>query len=335
MRAEMAKIESTLQKNLEQKQKYNEEMARLGQETERQLQVQKAKLDDLTKDEMEDTSGVYSPVKPHNQLPLLGSFSKQQTYYVVPMDPETPTSDEGEIKQIDSAIEPANNNDAIEQPTTVPPHVGSPNRFEQDVDLASFSASTEDSSLPHENGLDSNHGPGDPQIFGSSDNNSAVQVDRASADHALEAALQEAVRAEADEHHEEVDIEMEASHAPDPDQLAPESPLATEQGSPIYSPLIRRASGGSVGESEDYEPPEATPPPQSPPFSPAPPDHDDLSIIDESMQDIIDPSLQTISDTTSKDNVQQDVEGTFLSNGSGAPMSSDAVIYTPPHIHRC
>jgi hypothetical protein len=58
MRAEMARIEATVQRNLEQKQKFTEEMARLGQETENQLQAQKKKLRDLTKDEVESTTGM-------------------------------------------------------------------------------------------------------------------------------------------------------------------------------------------------------------------------------------------------------------------------------------
>jgi hypothetical protein len=57
MRVEMAKIEANMQKSLEQKKKYTEEMALLGLETETQLQVQKAKLQDLTAGEIENNSG--------------------------------------------------------------------------------------------------------------------------------------------------------------------------------------------------------------------------------------------------------------------------------------
>lgn len=102
----------------------------------------------------------------------------------------------------------------------------------------------------------------------------------ASTDQALEAALQEAVRAEADSHAQnDDDMDIEDFYAPDPSQLAPRTPThAPEQiGSPEYSPTLDRTIPDPPGESDDYEPPEATPPieetsaPDSPPFSPAPP----------------------------------------------------------------
>lgn len=105
--------------------------------------------------------------------------------------------------------------------------------------------------------------------------------DQVSDDRALEAALQEAVRAEADSHTQE-DVDMEASFPPDPCQLAPASSsnLAEEPQSSDYSPVLHRtASDNNDAESDTYEPPEATPPidapapVESPPFSPAPPDN--------------------------------------------------------------
>jgi hypothetical protein len=121
-----------------------------------------------------------------------------------------------------------------------------------------------------------------------------------STDRALEAALQEAVRAEADSHaHTEDEMDIEVSYAPDPDQLAPESPSSVASppaGSPEYSPVLDRSVLDTADrESDDYEPPEATPPVdapspiESPPFSPAPPatisDHVDDVILDvNSMQ---------------------------------------------------
>lgn len=105
------------------------------------------------------------------------------------------------------------------------------------------------------------------------------------ADQDLEAALQEAVRAEADSHEEgEVAEEMDIddSYAPNPIQLAPESPPIQREDvnrSPSYSPVLeRRMSNVTDPQSDaDYEPPAAAPsvdptPIQSPPFSPAPAD---------------------------------------------------------------
>ena len=102
----------------------------------------------------------------------------------------------------------------------------------------------------------------------------------ASTDQALEAALQEAVRAEADSHAEDDDdMDIEDFYAPDPSQLEPQTPnhVPEQIGSPEYSPILHRTIPDAPGESDDYEPPEATPPieetsaPDSPPFSPAPP----------------------------------------------------------------
>lgn len=108
------------------------------------------------------------------------------------------------------------------------------------------------------------------------------QESKASTDHALEAALQEAVRADADSHGQEADeMDIEDFYAPDPGQLAPQTPIHVhdQTGSPAYSPTLDRTiPDATQQESDDYEPPEATPPadeqfaPDSPPFSPAPPE---------------------------------------------------------------
>lgn len=132
--------------------------------------------------------------------------------------------------------------------------------------------------------------------------------DRTSADHALEAALQEAVRAEADSHAHS-DSEMEDSFAPDPNQLAPESSPSLADGgsqSPVYSPILERSVPevpDADGESDNYEPPEATPPADasspidSPPFSPAPPDMAiEPTSVEESIQIVDDTSREPASD---------------------------------------
>jgi hypothetical protein len=113
-------------------------------------------------------------------------------------------------------------------------------------------------------------------------------------DQALEAALQEAVRAEPDSHSHEVDkVEIEVLYAPDLAQLAPELPaehFGEDNRSPEYSlELNRSAPEVTDRESDGYEPPDATAPteaPESPPFSPAPPESTQEEAVDESMQEI-------------------------------------------------
>lgn len=118
------------------------------------------------------------------------------------------------------------------------------------------------------------------------DTNMKVVENTISNDQALEAELQEAVRAQADSHsqddgevNEEPNMDEEAgtdfSFAPNPSQVAPESPaspMRDVERSPTYSPVLNR----NVTDAEDdYEPPDATPlepmVTDSPPFSPAPP----------------------------------------------------------------
>lgn len=99
-------------------------------------------------------------------------------------------------------------------------------------------------------------------------------TEAASADQALDSALQEAILAEADAHsHEGEKMDIE------PLQL-PESHLDQAEGStsPDYSPILERTIPVVPDDSheDDYEPPEATAPiddpMESPPFSPAPPE---------------------------------------------------------------
>jgi hypothetical protein len=59
LRAEMAKIEAAVQKNLEDKRRLAEEMERLGQEAEDQLQEQKDKLSTLTRQESRSSIGMF------------------------------------------------------------------------------------------------------------------------------------------------------------------------------------------------------------------------------------------------------------------------------------
>jgi hypothetical protein len=119
-------------------------------------------------------------------------------------------------------------------------------------------------------------------------------VNNAPSNQALEAALQEAVRAEADLHtpdkedgeldmEMDVEMDMEDSYAPDPNYLAPESTSGVpeeKEGSPDYSPVLHRTAPSNIPEAkegspayspalhrtapeiqdrdDEYEPPEAT-----------------------------------------------------------------------------
>jgi hypothetical protein len=130
-------------------------------------------------------------------------------------------------------------------------------------------------------------------------------------DQALEAALQEAVRVEADSQSQDSDeMDMEELYAPDPAQLAPElpvEPLESDNRSPEYSPeLSRPAPGVADRESDGYEPPDATAlteAPDSPPFSPAPPESV-LAAADESMQDVNSPQALSEEGQIATDNLQ-------------------------------
>jgi hypothetical protein len=81
-----------------------------------------------------------------------------------------------------------------------------------------------------------------------------------------------------------------------------------EKGSPEYAPLPRRTSYVIERESDDYEPPEATPPIGSPPFSPAPPNEDALVTVDDSIPGIVlGSAIQSVSDNNSNQAI--DVDG--------------------------
>jgi hypothetical protein len=129
---------------------------------------------------------------------------------------------------------------------------------------------------------------------------------------ALEATLQEAVRAEADSHSQHSDdMDMDVSYALDPAELAPELPSnpAEDNRSPEYSPVLNRAAPEITDrESDGYEPPDATAPteaPESPPFSPAPPES--IHEADEIMQDVN--STQALDEPNSAEDAQPLVNG--------------------------
>jgi hypothetical protein len=148
-------------------------------------------------------------------------------------------------------------------------------------------------------------------------------------DESLEAALQEAVRAEADSHLQGGGdgMNIEVSYAPDPTQLAPElppDPVEEENRSPEYSPTLHRTAPDVPDrESDDYEPPDATAPSdvlESPPFSPAPP---------ESIHELADDSMQDVNPIQAIDEDGQNTEETQpLHHGSSQQLLEVKSIFT-------
>ena len=128
--------------------------------------------------------------------------------------------------------------------------------------------------------------------------NPVATSEATTSDQAMEASLQETIRTDNDSHEgeDDMDIDMEDVYAPDPAKLAPESPnpnqdLPAVQGdSAILADQIPVRDDGqdplgqlpndqhstALENNDDYEPPETTPPInspiESPPFSPAPPE---------------------------------------------------------------
>ena len=122
-----------------------------------------------------------------------------------------------------------------------------------------------------------------------------VSSDGITSDQAMEAALQETIRADADSHEDgevDMEIDMEDLYAPDPALLAPESSdiAIIQQSSAMpesqawagdreasLSQLPNAQQTSTIeNDDDDYEPPEATPPEdilESPPFSPASPEY--------------------------------------------------------------
>ncbi|KAH7390304.1 hypothetical protein BKA64DRAFT_678928 [Cadophora sp. MPI-SDFR-AT-0126] len=256
LRAEMAKIEASVQKSLEDKRLLAEEMERLGREAEDQLQAQKDKLDDLNRQNpamSEDSSCPTSSISVTEQSQVAQPDNPQPGSTDTAVQPDVLTEDTrssvipGSLTTLETAETTQVNGDnaVLGDRSAVPSPVEEP------------SSETLADSKAHDD-----------------------RKENASTDQALEAALQEAVRAEADSHaQEEDDMDIEDFYAPDPNQLAPRTPtqIPEQTGSPEYSPTLDRSIPDAPGESDDYEPPEATPPihesfaPDSPPFSPAPP----------------------------------------------------------------
>ncbi|KUJ09359.1 uncharacterized protein LY89DRAFT_285810 [Mollisia scopiformis] len=267
LKAAMAEAEAAYQKSLEEKQRLKEEAERLEQEAE--LQTKKDRLQDLTGQKVQATIDIASRSS-------ADEASQQSAAPITPDLSSTSTSEEpGQI--VDMA------------PTT----------------------RTDSEPLPTESGLahdvsNVTQSPTEPEEQVDNTQDKEEVVDCTSTDQAMEAALQEAVRADVDlqtaedDDDVEMDMDMEDSYAPDPNHLAPESVpgvVLEDEGNSEYSPVLDRTVPEiqTLNEIEDqdeiqddYEPPEAIAPvedsiPYSPPFSPAPPEQNPEPVMDEPM----------------------------------------------------
>ncbi|PBP25412.1 hypothetical protein BUE80_DR003830 [Diplocarpon rosae] len=270
LRAQMEAIEAEVQKGLDDKRKLAEEMERLGQEAEEQLQAQKDKLSDL--DRQLSTSSEDSP-RPRSSS-LVGTDvsavvepAASQTFPL--SEPETEFAAVSNL-QASSSHESSVN---VQPPSIIETPVSTQEIHSQHA--SGYTTVQDDSNNYSISAVEDHDQEVNPELEAEQED---LEKNTTSTDQALEAALQEAVRAEVDSHAGAKNLDADDSYAPDPSQLASKSmdPVVEENRSPEYSPTLDRTVP-DVGQSDEYEPPEATPPadepPYSPPFSPAPPDH--------------------------------------------------------------
>ncbi|KAF7957817.1 hypothetical protein EAE96_003387 [Botrytis aclada] len=281
LRAETARIEAAVQKNLQDKQKLVEEMERLGQETDQQLQEQKEKLDSLTREETKDNPG---------EQP---SASAQPDYEPEPQSLAEPEPKSASVPmELDDQIDDAR--DAMQQQQQ---QQREEKEEEEEAQPEQSHATEVTAASPisiHPTQLDSVN-----DIAHDATEHQSFEVKEApETNQDLEAALQEAVRADADSAGPS-DVEMEDSNAPPTQVNDATATTDEEKASSDYSPVLERsqplanASTPKIPDvvdaleiadvdSDNYEPPEATPAADeassvaSSPFSPAPPD----SVID-------------------------------------------------------
>lgn len=299
LKVQMAEMEAEVQKNLREKQRMAEEMERLGQEAEDQLQAQKEKLRGLTQAENESkalTPGptTSTPVAVKDIAPAIQPPTDQSQTLVLISNDNVGSAEKPEACQ-------------TEHKPPIPIRDSSAIAHSNDSQIEVLASTV----------------PPEVQLDRSNENGTTNQD--------LEEALQEAVRAEADsqEGREEGELkdgmDIDDSYAPDPNQLAPESPIQKEyvNRSPSYAPALERGtSNASDPQSDaDYEPPDADPlvdptPTQSPPFSPAPAE----PITEESNDLVIFPSISGPSATDDVETVDSSLPQT---NGSVPILTED------------
>ncbi|KAI9046950.1 hypothetical protein LZ554_009025 [Drepanopeziza brunnea f. sp. 'monogermtubi'] len=303
IRAQLAEAEAEHQRELEGRRLLDEEMKRLGEEAEEHLQSEKDKLNQLNQQ-----------ASASSEEPSHSSSSAAAGVEVF----KTPQSDQDPPASSDVVMSPG----LSEEPVTIesraqavtslstglgellsaaPTQVASQGQAQTSVDHTIKQVDELDVVAPAEEPTGSKGG---------------ISTDRA-----LEAALQEAVRADTEAHADgEDDMDIDDFYAPDPSQLASESVSEhMDKGthSPEYSPeLDRTIIKAPDRELDEYEPPEATPPdadmeePYSPPFSPAPP-----QITDSVSAETSAPTIPHVSETllpkgtsaTNPNDVQADV----------------------------
>ncbi|TGO37749.1 hypothetical protein BHYA_0090g00390 [Botrytis hyacinthi] len=288
LRAETARIEAAVQKNLQDKQKLVEEMERLGQETDQQLQEQKDKLDSLTREETKDNPGrckitiIKLPIIVDAHIstaePPLASAQPDR-------EPEQQSLAESEPK---SASVPMELDDQIDDARDAMQQQEQQQQQPEQSHTTDVTAASPSSIPPTQPDNVSDMAQDTPEDH-------SFEVKEASeTNQDLEAALQEAVRADADSAGPS-DVEMEDSNAP-PTQVNDATATPDEEkASSDYSPVLERSQPLATSstpnipdvvdaseivdvDSDNYEPPEATPAADetssvaSSPFSPAPPD---------------------------------------------------------------
>lgn len=319
LRLETARIEAAIQKNLQDKQKLVEEMERLGQETDQQLQEQKEKLDSLTREETKDPGKCKITVAAHPMVPEAHAFLAQQRPASAQpgreLEQQSVTDSEPKSASVPMELDDQidDTRDTMQQQSE---HTAA------DVAASPIVATS-------------------VQVDGQSDAAQDTPEERSSevketskTNQDLEAALQEAVRADADSAGPS-DVEMEDSVA-NPVQVAEANTTPDEQKAcSDYSPVLERSQPLVASpipdvpeitdvpevdgdDSDNYEPPEATPPAdetlsaESSPFSPAPPD----SVVAEP-DDIKFPEMSN----------DDSIDAEFISNGveEGLPVENGSV----------
>ncbi|KAL3422688.1 hypothetical protein PVAG01_06844 [Phlyctema vagabunda] len=232
LQAEMKKIQAAIDKDLADKQRIIEERERLGQEAESQLQEQKEKLRDLNK-QVNQNNTVSSLTTPGSHeldgtthpSHAITDQSKSPVLVVANTEQQINESTATQVQRSRSAS------------ALIRAGSDSPRRNDDDADDLSEKMDIESVATP---------------------------------DEILEAALQEAVRAEVEAHlsvnsePKSPDVEMEDSYAPDPSQLEPDHASSSHGSnagqSPLASPVLKRDQNKGIDrDSDDYEPPDATP----------------------------------------------------------------------------
>ncbi|EKD14354.1 hypothetical protein MBM_07584 [Drepanopeziza brunnea f. sp. 'multigermtubi' MB_m1] len=264
IRAQLAEAEAEHQRELEGRRLLDEEMKRLGEEAEEHLQSEKDKLNQLNQQ-----ASASSEEPSHSSSTTTAGVEVFKT----PQSDQDPPASSEVVMSPGLPEEPVTIDSGTQAVTNLSTGLGEVLSAAHTQVVSQGQAQTSvDHTIKQVDGLDVVAPAEEP-----TGSKGGISTDRA-----LEAALQEAVRADTDAHaNGEDDMDIDDFYAPDPSQLPSESVSEhMDKGthSPEYSPeLDRTIVKAPDREPDDYEPPEAAPPdtdmeePYSPPFSPAPP----------------------------------------------------------------